>query len=313
MNYKMPLSIILSSLLAACGGGSSDSGPATPKVVAPTPSTPVVTTYTGKFIDAAVIGINYKTAEEAGITNADGEFIYRSDEKVTFSIGDIVFPEVLADAVITPLNIFVTTDINNIAVVNALRLLQTLDEDGIPENGITILSEAHQLALGVIVDFTSSDFESQVTDFIANGNQLNKQLITADDAIYHFQLTLDKINSEPMNGCDSTHEKVGQTGFFNTFAHNVAGKAEIIDNCTIKITQFSYDGGGPDVYFYAANDGAYGNEGSFRMGRKLNGTSVENAEFILKLPSGKTLDDLNGISVWCVDFAANFGDVMFMP
>lgn len=312
MKYKISLSIILSSLLAACGGGS-DAPAETLLAASPTPTKPIATAYTGKFVDAVVIGINYKTAEEAGVTNADGEFIYRSDEKITFSIGDIVFPEVLADTIITPLNIFNTTDINNIAVVNALRLLQTLDEDGDPDNGITILSEAHQLASGVMVDFTSSEFESQLTDFIANGNQLNKQLITADDAISHFQLTLDNMNDESMNSCGSTHEKVGQTGFFNTFAHNVAGKAEIIDNCTIKITQFSYDGGGPDVYFYAANGGAYGTGGSFRMGKRLNGTNVENAEFILSLPSGKTLDDLNGISVWCVDFSANFGDVTFTP
>jgi hypothetical protein len=313
MNHQLSLSIILSSFLAACGGGGSDTPPATPIVVSPTPTAPVITTYTGKFVDAAVIGINYKTAEEAGITNADGEFIYRLDEKVTFSIGDIVFPEVLADAIITPLNIFNTTDVNNLAVVNALRLLQTLDEDGDPENGITILSEAHQLASGVTVDFTSSEFESQVTNFIAGGNQLNKQLITADDAIYHFQLTLNEMNGEPMNDCDSTHEKVGQTGFFNTYFHNVAGKAEIINNCTIEITQFSYDGGGPDVYFYAANDGAYGSEDAFSMGRRLNGTIHEDGVFTLKLPNNKTLDDLNGISVWCVDFAANFGDVTFSP
>lgn len=309
MNYKMYLSIVLSSLLAACGGGGSD----TPKDITPIPIPPEITTYTGKLIDAAVIGINYKTAEEAGITNGDGEFIYRLDEKVIFSIGDIVFPEVLADAIITPLTIFNTTDVNNLAVVNALRLLQTLDEDGDPSNGITILSEAHQLASGVTVDFTSSEFESQVANFIASGSQLNKQLITVDDAIYHFQLTLDEINGEPMNGCGSTHEKIGQTGFFNTLAHNVAGKAEIIDNCTIKITQFSYDGGGPDVYFYAAIDGAYNSEASFRIGNRLNGISYENGEFTLKLPNNKTLDDLNGISVWCVEFSANFGDVTFAP
>lgn len=301
MNYKVPLSIILSSLLTACGGGSSDTTP------------PVITTYTGKFVDAAVIGINYRTAEEAGTTNADGEFIYRLDEKVTFYIGDIVFPEVPADVIITPLNIFNTTDVHNLAVVNALRLLQTLDEDGDPDNGINILSEAHQLALGVTVDFTSNEFESQVASFIAGGNQLNKQLITADDAIYHFQLTLNEMNGESMNDCASTHVKVGQTGFFSTFAHNVAGKAEIIDNCTIEITEFSYDGGGPDVYFYAANEGAYDSEGAFSMGRRLNGTIHEDGVFTLKLPNNKTLDDLNGISVWCVDFSANFGDLTFTP
>ena len=313
-SIKIPFLIVFFSILTACGGGNSDTTTVEPEVIVAPPVTYVATTFTGKFIDAAVIGVKYKTPEQEGMTNTEGEFIFQSDDKITFSIGDIVFPEVLADVIITPLTIFNTTDVNNIAVVNMLRLLQTLDEDGIPENGINILSEMHQLTVGLNVDFTSSDFESQVTGFLANGSQLNKQLITADEAIYHFQMTLDEINNETMSDCGSSHNKVGQSAFFTTLSHNVSGRAEILDNCTIKISQFSYDGGGPDVYFYAANDRFYDSDDAFRMGNQLNGSNgFENADLILKLPNNKTLDDLNSLSVWCVEFEANFGDLLFRP
>lgn len=314
--FSLKASVItIAALLTACGGGS-DSAESVTKVDPPVTVTPPpveVTTYTGRFLDAAVSGLNYQTAAEEGITNTEGEFTYRLNENVTFSIGDIVFPETLADAIVTPLEVFSTTNINNTAVVNMLRLLQTLDQDGDLTNGIAITIQAHTQAAGLTVDFSANNFDDQVNSLVLNSGALNTQLLTADDAIYHFQQTLNSISGEMMTGCTKTHEKVGHSGFFSTYAHNVAGKAEIIDDCTIKISQFSYDGDGPDVFFYGAIDHAYSSDAAFVLGNQLNGTVYNNEEIILTLPDGKTLDDLTGLSVWCVDFAANFGDMTFSP
>ncbi|WP_426360524.1 DM13 domain-containing protein [Pseudocolwellia sp. HL-MZ19] len=49
------------------------------------------------------------------------------------------------------------------------------------------------------------------------------------------------------------------------------------------------------------------------LGDTLRDNSVEyvNENITLKLPNNKTLDDLQYLSVWCIDFNANFGDLRF--
>ncbi|MDX1452573.1 MAG: hypothetical protein R3183_08435, partial [Oleiphilaceae bacterium] len=60
---------------------------------------------TGRLVDSAVAGIQYRTATQSGVTNRHGEFAYLAGETVTFSIGDINLPAVPAGAVITPLDL----------------------------------------------------------------------------------------------------------------------------------------------------------------------------------------------------------------
>jgi hypothetical protein len=58
------------------------------------------------------------------------------------------------------------------------RLLQTLDEDGISGNGISISVQAHNQATDMVVDFSSVDFEQQVVDVVANSCAAYTSLIT---------------------------------------------------------------------------------------------------------------------------------------
>ena len=307
MTYKILLSCTLVLLLTACG--SDDKGTETQANLIPTPPT----TYTGIFLDSAVTGLNYKTASQNGQTNGLGEFTFQEDEMITFSIGGIELPSIPAALYLTPLELYQTNDINKIEVVNLLRLLQSLDLDGDASNGIEITESTHQLAANLNIDFSASNFDQQVTELVSQSGAANQELISATIAIEHFQLTLSQISNNNLTTCTTTHEKVGHSGFFNTFAHNVSGKATIIDDCTIEITQFSYDGGGPDVYFYGAKNHQYANEEAFPIGQQINGKTFDNASIIIKLPQNKSLDDLSGISVWCVDFAANFGQMEFTP
>lgn len=307
MNIRNLVFIFITILLAGCGGGGSES----PEIKAPAVViTPEPTIYTGVFLDSAVENLNFSTESGSGTTNENGEFSYQLNEKITFSIGAIEFPSVDAAAIITPLTIFDTQDMNAVAVVNLLRLLQSLDVDGDASNGIDIPSAAHDLADALMVDFSDADFDNKVATLIEMSDVLNQQLITAEDAVYHFQQTL---GNQDISSCEKTHNKVGQNGFFSTIAHNVAGKARIIDDCTIEITQFDYDGGGPEVYFYAAVDHGYASENSFSVSQKISGQVYDNVSFLLKLPANKTLDDLTGLSVWCVDFNVDFGHVEFTP
>lgn len=310
MKATLPITIFSFLLISACGGGGSSDNSTAPVAAAPSPSP---TVYTGLFLDSAVEGLNYTTASTEGTTNSEGEFIYQVSENITFSIGDIQFPEVLADTVITPLNLFNTEDFNQLEVVNILRLLQSLDIDGDADNGIQISETAHTAATGLALDFSSDDFANQANDFIMESGGVYQQLISEEMAVYHFQQTLTTLNEQGIANCEKTHDSIGYYGYFITLAHNVSGRAEIIDDCTIKITEFNYDGGGPEVFFYGAIDHDYESSNAFSIGQKLNGTVFENDEFIIRLPNNKTLDDLNTMSVWCVDFNANFGQVEFSP
>jgi cytochrome c len=56
---------------------------------------------------------------------------------------------------------------------------------------------------------------------------------------------------------ENDHEKVGLVANLSTLAHRFSGRAEIIDNSTIQITNFNFEGNAPNVVFYGAvNPGA---------------------------------------------------------
>jgi hypothetical protein len=111
--------------------------------------------------------------------------------------------------------------------------------------------------------------------------------------------------------CTSNHDMVGQTGELSTLAHSVSGTATIVDDCTIEITNFNYDGGGIIVEVYAGLDENYHPPVGFAISDNIFGTRFVNQTYTVQLPTNKTLDDLNGISIWCSDVGVSFGDSLF--
>lgn len=111
--------------------------------------------------------------------------------------------------------------------------------------------------------------------------------------------------------CTSTHEMVGQTGELTTLAHSVSGTATIVDDCTIEITNFNYDGGGIIVEVYGGVNENYHPPVGFAISENIFGTRFVNQTYTVQLPTDKTLDDLNGISIWCSDVGVSFGDSLF--
>ena len=112
--------------------------------------------------------------------------------------------------------------------------------------------------------------------------------------------------------CDATHSKIGQVAALQTFAHQVSGTAVIVDDCTVRVDDFIYDGTGIDVRFYGGLAGDYA--GGFSMSeedlRRPGGYDGSEPVYA-QLPENRTFDDLDGISVWCVPVAASFGDGLF--
>jgi len=108
--------------------------------------------------------------------------------------------------------------------------------------------------------------------------------------------------------CAKTHARVGQTAVLERHIHSTSGKAKIIDDCTVEISEFSYDGGGIFVQVYGAINRDF--QRGFAMTspdlRKPGGYS--NALLRVNLPADRTLNDLDSIAVWCVPAGANFAD-----
>jgi hypothetical protein len=285
--------------LAACGGGGGGNGSGT-NTTAPAP-------LSGVFVDSAVSGFRYSTTTYDGSTDQDGTFMYAAGESVTFSIGDIDFPAVAATSLLSPFDLAGTTDTGDTALVNMARLLQTLDTDGDVDNGITIGEDAHTFAAGMMLDFASATFDADVANLIANSGSVNTMLVDAITAIAHLEAAV-----APGSGCTTNHATVGWVASLSTNSHNVSGQATIVDDCTIRIDNFNYDGGGlDDVRVYAGLNGDY--DGGFAISDNLFGTTFTDETLTLTLPQSRTLDELNGISVWCILAQADFGSGMFAP
>jgi hypothetical protein len=111
-------------------------------------------------------------------------------------------------------------------------------------------------------------------------------------------------------GCTAAaNSKVGKSARLRTLAHLVGGTATLIDSCTLEITNFTYDGLGlAEVYVYGGLAGNY--RQGFRIGPNLRGTAFTGQTLRVTLNAGD-IDKLDGISIWCVDANANFGDANF--
>ena len=123
-------------LLTACGGSSSS----TPKN-----STSTNKTATGVLSDSPVDGVGYQTSGgKTGITKDGGKFNYTLGDTITFTLGEFIlgsYKPTRADETVTPVELTeaIPDDTHrDYAITNLLVLLQSLDTDGDPSNGINI-------------------------------------------------------------------------------------------------------------------------------------------------------------------------------
>jgi hypothetical protein len=112
-------------------------------------------------------------------------------------------------------------------------------------------------------------------------------------------------------GCPKTNPRVGWTANLgiNTGEGQVSGFVTMVDDCTLQLTSFSYDGSGIDVRVYGSKSSSF--SPGFIIGPDLVGQVFTGATLSVTLPAGKTLDDLDWVAIWCVDAKANFGSGPF--
>ena len=184
---QLPILILTGLILSGCG-----------LVEEPTSSTTcdgICSTrpkQTGVFVDSAVGGVTFRTTSGlSGTTNSNGEFSYVEGDIASFSIGDVDLGSVAASAVLTPVEVMGATNTADQSVINLARLLQTLDTDGDPSNGIEITSSTSNALKGKSINF-NMPVSSFSNDSTINQIQtaVGRSLTSATAAMAHLNSTM---------------------------------------------------------------------------------------------------------------------------
>ena len=144
--------------LTACGGGGSSSSDNNDA------GSPAQTAQ-GVFIDSAVEGLEFASGQSSGVTDVNGTFTYEAGNSITFRVGDIEIGSATGGDTLTPLSLVTgAVDETDPQVVNIARFLQTLDDDGNADNGITITQLVRDQAAS-----QSIEFDQSLNDFTDDG------------------------------------------------------------------------------------------------------------------------------------------------
>ncbi|XP_064550220.1 protein Skeletor, isoforms B/C isoform X1 [Drosophila montana] len=109
-------------------------------------------------------------------------------------------------------------------------------------------------------------------------------------------------------------------GQFTNFAHGIKGAIYAVDESTLFVKSFAYDGTGPDAFFWVGKTPRPSPEGYIiPYPEEYIGSDPpvlqahNNTDIILRLPMGKRIKDIRWLSVWCRRFTVDFGEVFIPP
>jgi hypothetical protein len=135
---------------------------------------------TGIFIDSKVEGVKYITSSGVeGYTNKKGEYKYNDGDEVTFYLGEMNLGSTEASNLTT---VFELPDSTKVAT-----LLQLLDKDGNPNNGISISDEDYRI-------FKNANFELKEVD----AQNINFRKKFKDTMGYDIQTDSESINNHAL-------------------------------------------------------------------------------------------------------------------
>jgi hypothetical protein len=86
----------------------------------------------------------------------------------------------------------------------------------------------------------------------------------------------------------------------------------MVNNCTLRVDHFNYDGKGVDVRFGFADNARFKKFKALTKGLHGKG-AFANASMTLKLEHGMSLDQVKFVSFWCVAFRTSFADGELKP
>lgn len=105
-------------------------------------------------------------------------------------------------------------------------------------------------------------------------------------------------------------------GRLKQYEHGVGGEVYVSDSHTIYLRDFSYDGRGPDAFFYVGTDSARPNSGGILVSHPPNSgervlRKYDREDVVLSLPREVVSNKIKWFSVWCRQYAVNFGELIF--
>jgi hypothetical protein len=184
------LPVLFSLVLSACGGGRVD---LKGLVKAPATATP----QTGQFIDSPVQGLAYVTSSGlSGTTDVQGRFQFFPGDTVTFRMAGVDIGTATAGATVTPAHLAQGNE-DSRRFSNLLVMLQSLDSDGDPDNGITLRDTATAAQIAAIVarldddplDFGDGFFNPELQSLAPGGYIRSKE-----EAMQHYERFQGQLN-----------------------------------------------------------------------------------------------------------------------
>lgn len=147
----------------------------------------------GVFVDSAVQGVSYSTTSGvSGTTDENGRFRYLPGDQVTFKLSGLSLPSAAGRPVLTPLDLVAGSSPDDPAALAIARLLQSLDKDDNPNNGLQI--DLTRLAANASAPAKWGEAsEDDLKARLADASKLKK----SDDARKHFRKTYDEVRAEP--------------------------------------------------------------------------------------------------------------------
>jgi predicted acyl esterase len=121
-------------------------------------------------------GLRYETPTRSGFTNERGEFEYGAGECVTFLVGGLVLGAIAGEPRVTLAQLVNRNDgkvdrLHDPMVTNLARLVQTFDQDGDFENGITIAPAVHQAIGPMVLNFNQAATDAEDVHEAALGSE----------------------------------------------------------------------------------------------------------------------------------------------
>jgi hypothetical protein len=119
--------------------------------------------FTGLFVDDLVLGLDYTCSSgKSSKTTTDGQFTCPEGDDITFWLGsNELGPIPVAYTIISPILLFPD---DGLAAINLARLMQSLDSDLLPDNGVIVIDDGLVATLPANLDFSlqPDEFEAAV-------------------------------------------------------------------------------------------------------------------------------------------------------
>lgn len=195
MIKKVFLQLIFILFFVGCGGGSDSN---TSNNNSNTNDSNLLHNVTSTLIDSTISGVSYSCNGKSGLTDINGQFSCEENSTVFFTIGGIKLGNIIINAnnqYITPAKLYnlSSDNITDVKIINFVQLLQSLDSDKEPSNGIDINQTTREKFIGYILDISNEN----ITEVDINNavNFVGKNLISKNKALEHYINTLrNKLN-----------------------------------------------------------------------------------------------------------------------